>query len=171
MAKRKGSNYPAGQLGALSGKEVAAVVDNVRTVSAFSMNGKPKDIEELKERIGKYFQYCSEKEMRPGIEGISLALGVSRSTFWSWCKGVSCSPEWARVCGVARQCISAFIEQAGMSGLISPVVQIWLQKNHDGYKDNTTVEHYYSDLPRTLSIDELPLLGEIVEERDADSYE
>lgn len=47
-----------------------------------------KEPEQVKARIGQYFQICAEDDMKPSVAGMALAFGVDRKTLWCWCNGV-----------------------------------------------------------------------------------
>ena len=41
-----------------------------------------KKPEQVKERIGQYFQICAEDDMKPSVAGMALAFGIDRKTLW-----------------------------------------------------------------------------------------
>ena len=38
----------------------------------------------LNEEIGKYFNFCADKDVKPAKAGLRLWLGVSKSQYWEW---------------------------------------------------------------------------------------
>ena len=137
----KESNYPTAQASRELQKANGFIYDTLGGISAMTSMEKPQNEEELKERIKMYFDYCKNNSFRPGIESLSLALGVDRSTFWRWCnRETNVSLEWARTCKVARQSIVAFTEASAISGHLSPPVAIFILKNVAGYKDSVSFE-------------------------------
>lgn len=101
---------------------------------------KPTNINELRTRLAKYFEYCRETGFRCGIETLCLSLGVTRQTLFNWCRGEGCTQEWQEQCQLAKQYIYGFLEQASLSGKINPVLAVWYGKNWCGYKDSISLE-------------------------------
>lgn len=140
MSNKK-SNYPMAQMNRSIEKVDGFISDTVSCISELAKFGKPQNEEELKERIHKYFDFCANSDFRPGIESLSLALGVDRTTFWRWCNmDIRVSQEWSDTCKIARQSIVAFTEAAANSGHLSPPIAIFALKNIANYKDAISFE-------------------------------
>lgn len=92
---------------------------------------------ELAKYIGDYFEYCMKNDIRPGVEALSLYLGVTRITFFKWSKGVT-RKEFQPVAERARQVLAAYMEKVFQDGQINPVAGIFLMKNWYGYADTVT---------------------------------
>lgn len=155
------SNYPAN---ALNNIEPAFVGDTIYNLQQLSSKGKPQSVNELQTRIDDYFKFCSDNDFRCGIESLSLALGVSRITFWNWTNGKGCDTEWKEKCVIAKQYILAFIEQASMRGKINPATSCFLMKNWANYRDSVTIEEIRAEQnadreERLLKLEELPNLS------------
>lgn len=137
MSNRQ-SNFPAPAADrAMNGKEYSG--ECIYSLMDLSALGKPKDEDELESRIVSFFDFCGRSCIRPGIEAISLALGVSRVCFWQWCNTDSGKSErWTELCRNARQIILTFLEQSMLSGHISPPSGIFLLKNLGDYKDTVS---------------------------------
>lgn len=135
----RASNLPAQRIEQLNGQEYTGVM--VDCISDLARQGKPRTLEELNERLNRFFEICSRGNVRPGVETLCCSLGISRQTFWLWCnsKGVP-SEDWADACRAARQCVIAFLEQASLSGHISPPAGIFLLKNWASYRDLISFE-------------------------------
>lgn len=95
--------------------------------------------EEVKQRIYDFFLFCERTSMRPGIELLSLYLGVSRQTLWNWSTGVTCSPERQAMINHAKALIGAYLEQSHLQGKLNPVSAIFLSKCWLGYTEDLTV--------------------------------
>lgn len=95
---------------------------------------------EVEKRISEYFKLCDEQGMRPGIEQLSLALGVSRVTFFNWVHGIKCSKERQQIAEKAHQIVIAYIENATLSGRLNPASSCFFLKNWAQYRDVQTVE-------------------------------
>lgn len=96
--------------------------------------------EEVEERICKYFLYCFENDIRPGVEGMALAIGVNRKTMYSWeTEHRGSNPERAATIKKAKQFLADYMEQLSVNGKINPVSAIFLMKNHFGYTDKQEV--------------------------------
>lgn len=118
---------------------------------------KPDFYEILEKRITEYFRFCEEMSMTPAVESCSLAIGISRQTFFRWRQGKGCSPVWQQAIDRAYQTILAAVETDGIAGKITPVLTIWLQKNY-GYKDTVSLEEQVNQ--RNLSYSETYMLPE-----------
>lgn len=108
--------------------------------------GKPETDEELEERIDQYFRFCEVRAMRPGIESLCLALHITRTTLFYWSKGQGCSQKRQEIAQMAKMFISAFLEQAVVTGRISPPSGIFLLKNWCDYKDSFSLEQITNDV-------------------------
>lgn len=160
MANKKFSNYPQGQATqALNGDEQTGNIINC--IMDLSDHGKPQTTEELKQRIDDYFLFCGTKNFRPGVESLSLSLGISRVTFWAWTnEGCGKPKEWIEICQLAKQKILSFTEAAALSGKLNPATSIFLLKNLGGYKDSVSFEEITPTTNKTPMIVEYPKLGE-----------
>ena len=92
-------------------------------------------------RIVEYFEMCDEWQMKPTIEGLSLALGINRGTFFSMLRdnkpyvGLTANTFalLQKAYDVMQQLWSQnFVEDGG-----NPVKHIFLGKNNFGYTDQT----------------------------------
>ena len=136
------------------------VESTVSSLVELSNEGIPQNTEELKQRISDYFQFCAERAMRPGIETLSLALSVSRQTFWNWSQGVySRDEEWQQACQKAKQVILSFLECASLQGKLNPATSIFLLKNWGNYADTVTLETGEAQTQKSLTASNLPILG------------
>lgn len=98
------------------------------------------DNQEVQERIIKYFEYCFNNDMKPGVEGMALALGIDRRTLWEWeCKDKVSMPGRSDVIKKAKQILADYMENLSQNGKINPVTAIFLMKNHFGYADKQEV--------------------------------
>ncbi len=131
------------------GKPPQAVLDDMQpdkvqqiTLSLIELGnlGKCRTDTEVDQRIEQYFDLCSQKKIRPGVESLSYALSISRKTFYAWSKGIGCSEYRQEQILKAKGLISAFVEQAFLSGQINPVSGIFLLKNWSGYRDTVSIE-------------------------------
>lgn len=148
-----------GKLNELPPSTCGEIVDSIMQLNKL---GKPQSDEELQKRIDQFFEFCRTSQVRPGIETLSLALGVNRSTFFRWCRGEGASPERQAICETARNACIAFLEQAHMSGKLNPASGIFLLKNWAGYRDTISLEENSATeriAKKTLGVDELPSLA------------
>lgn len=134
--------------------------------------GVPKTAEELKERCNEYFATCEKLEIRPGIETMCLAIGISRKTFWAWCSGSANKPDdFVEVCIRARQVCVAFLEISATCGKLNPVMSIFLLKNWANYRDSASIESESknTEKQRTISIADLPKLEPLSNRNTSDA--
>lgn len=101
---------------------------------------KPETDEDVSKRIYDFFIFCEEKGMRPGIELLSLFLGVTRMTIWNWSNGVTCSEARRDMINHAKSLIASFLEQSHLQGKLNPVSAIFLSKCWLGYTEDLTVK-------------------------------
>lgn len=131
-------NYPNGRLDELPGETVTEII---KSLSDLYQMGKPKTDAEVRDRIDKYFQFCEDSSIRPGIESLALSLSVTRATLFNWQRGEGCSRERQELIIKAKSYISAFIEQAMLNNRINPATSIFLLKNWCGYRDQIDVNN------------------------------
>ena len=101
-----------------------------------------REPDQVRERIGRYFQLCAEDDMKPSVAGIALAFGVDRKTFWAWANNVDSAylPNESRnFIKKAYQLLNAQMENYMQNGKINPVAGIFIMKNHFGYADKQEV--------------------------------
>lgn len=132
----RGSGNPANKL-----KEIPA--DVIQSAMQFTkeIQELPEIItdEDVKKNVAGYFGICERYGERPGIEGLSLSLHVTRKTVYLWAQGVGCSCERANTVRQAKQAIATVLESAGYSGKINPICYVWLCKNWLGYQDSISI--------------------------------
>lgn len=161
------SNFPQAKMTREIQSADGFVKDTVSCITELAQFGKPKDEEELKQRIKQYFDFCADSGFRPCVESLALSLGVDRTTFWRWCnQDIRVSDEWSNTCKKARQAIIAFIESSAISGHLSPPIAIFALKNLANWKDTISFE---DATPKDLSghrysVDDIPLFDEITGE-------
>lgn len=96
---------------------------------------RAKTEEEIAERLNWYFfDYCMNYQMKPTIDGCTLALGISREAFNNWEHGESGSfkLDTAKKCKVL---VKTFMEAATMEGKLNPIVWMFYGKNYFGMVD------------------------------------
>jgi len=99
-------------------------------------------LEQVNERIGKYFSLCEQNDMKPSIEGLSLAFDTDRKTMWRWVNGIESShiPDTVRhSIKRAYGLINNLMVEYMQNGKINPVSGIFLMKNNMGYADQTEI--------------------------------
>lgn len=79
MAKQ--NNFPTGKLDELPAEFAHETVGSLRELYE---KGKPETDEEVEKRINDFFEFCENSSIRPGVESLSMALSVSRTTIWNW---------------------------------------------------------------------------------------
>ena len=79
----KSSNFPNAQLPDMSPGEMASAISEQLELA----NWERIDItqsERIGERIEEYFRWCIQKDHKPHVEEMALALGTTRQTLWNW---------------------------------------------------------------------------------------
>ena len=116
------------------------VIQTVNSLAELHNLGRVKTDEETKTRINEYFKACGRLGIRPGVESLCLALGITRQTLHRWTMGQNCSSDRQEMVEQARQYINSFLEQTLLSGKGSTIGAIFAFKNWCGYRDSVTVE-------------------------------
>lgn len=137
MRKREDINYPTAQIDSIEPDKKREIVNDLMNLHSM---GKPETDEDVRTRIEEYFKYCSISGVRPGVESLAVALGVSRQTLWRWRSGIHCSRERQEMTENAMALIASFVEQAMMQGGINVVCGIFLLKNWFGYENSVTYD-------------------------------
>lgn len=91
----------------------------------------------VEQRIQEYFSYCIDSDIRPGVEGMAMALGVNRRTLWDWEQGNTRNNSVVRsdIIRKGKQFLALYLENLASTGKINPVTWIFMMKNHFQYKD------------------------------------
>lgn len=95
------------------------------------------DREQVENRILWYFETCLEDDIKPGVAGLCVALGISRQAWQTW--GAGTRRNYTDIVERTRQVMESIMEQYMLSGKINPVTGIFLLKNNFGYADKSEV--------------------------------
>ena len=131
-----------------------------------TMNMPPidiSDVNQVRERLGWYFNHCAEDDMKPTVSGFCNALKISRQTLFDWKRGKFRADTHQAVILEMYDLLEELWEHYMQNGKINPVSGIFLAKNNFGYQDkqdlvvtpNTqnevvdvkTIEAKYAELP------------------------
>jgi transcriptional regulator with XRE-family HTH domain len=96
----------------------------------------------VSDRIDYYFTYSAEQGIKPSVEGLALAIGVSRSTLWDWENGrrrAELSDSRADIIKKAKDYIAFLMSDAALENKIFPVTWIFYAKNYFGMKDSQDI--------------------------------
>lgn len=100
------------------------------------------DPEAVKERINEYFRITTSYDMKPSIESLAFAFGVSRQTLYNWSRGLESSTmpdECRKAIQKAYALITSLMADYMQNGKINPVAGIFLMKNNMDYEDKREV--------------------------------
>lgn len=112
-----------------------------------------KSDEEAEERIYVYFTHCGKKGMLPTIEGLSLALGVTRGTMNDWELGRYNASRGVLV-RRAKEFIAEMDAQLVAQNKLPQGAYVFRAKNYYGMVDKTEVQ-VNTSLAETINEDEL----------------
>ena len=90
--------------------------------------------EQIRERVNWYFNFCMEHDMKPTVNGLASAIGVTRMALWNWKNGIK-RPQNYEIIADAYSRLEELWEMYMMNGKINPACGIFLAKNHFDYKD------------------------------------
>ena len=95
----------------------------------------------VKQRVIDYFSLCERNDMKPSIEGLSLAFGSDRKTMWNWAHGVMkhVPQETVNILNMAYTAVNSMLADYMQNGKINPIPAIFLMKNNMGYTDQTNI--------------------------------
>jgi len=93
------------------------------------------DPEQVKERIGMYFQHCADNDRKPQIVGLCNWLGISRQTLNEWKNGDVRASTHGDIIKKAVNFIEEMWADYMLNGKVNPASGIFLAKNWYGYKD------------------------------------
>lgn len=98
-----------------------------------------KSSEQVEQRIKEYFHVCADCGVRPGVVGLSAALGIDRRRLYEIrtgsSKGYDVPSTVSDLIKKAYSTIETLWEYQMQSGTINPIAGIFLGKNQFGYKD------------------------------------
>ena len=135
----KRSNYPNNQQPDVEPGEMGELVARMEELRKLP---PVKSDDEIERRIQWYFNWCIERDIRPGVEGLALACGTTRVSLWKWQQAGGRRGEL--VTG-AKQVLAALLESWGQTGKINPAALCFLMKNSFGYADNVQVDFMASN--------------------------
>lgn len=124
----------------VDGKELKSQIEFSMTL--FNLpNINTNDAAAVQARLTEYFGLCVQYEVKPSFAGMASALGVSRTTLWSWANnGDTSKPkEVINTIKKGRDMLNQMLENWMQNGQVNPVVGIFLGKNNFGYADKTEV--------------------------------
>ena len=103
-----------------------------------------RNIDELNQRLDDYFMLMGERDVKPTVAGMAMALGVHRRTLWAIANdgqmgGKGNLPNLPADCThsikKAYHMMELMWEEYMVHGKINPVTGIFLAKNNFGYQD------------------------------------
>lgn len=120
--------------------EMSMMIQNAMTLAnlpEIDMNNP----EQVRNRVGEYFQICSDRDMKPSASGMALALGIDRRRLWELANGIERGRPHEVVDTIKKgySLLNNLIEEYMQNGKINPVSGIFLMKNNFGYADKTEV--------------------------------
>lgn len=101
-------------------------------------------LDEVNQRLDDYFMLMGERDVKPTVAGMAMALGVSRQSLWAISRGVptggdgyktALPAEVADSIKKAYHMMELMWEEYMVHGKINPVTGIFLAKNNFGYQD------------------------------------
>lgn len=89
------------------------------------------DIAQMQKRIEEYFVWCVEKNEKPSVPGLALAIGVHRTTLWRWSKDENDprNKTISKAYALLEMLATAYLQD----GKINPVAGAYILNNAFGY--------------------------------------
>lgn len=118
--------------------------DNLRftghKMELMALGGKPDmtNPEAVKKRIVDYFEITAKYDLKPSIESLALAFGVSRTQYYYWAHDQRCDGFPGETIDLIKQSyavINSLMADYMQNGKIHPVAGIFLMKNSYDYVD------------------------------------
>ena len=100
--------------------------------------------DQVNARIDEYFKLTMEKDLKPAVSGMAMALGISRGSLWAIVNdapmgGGGYRANLPAACAdsikKAYKMMELLWEQYMLHGKLNPVTGIFLAKNNFGYQD------------------------------------
>ena len=107
--------------------------------------GRPrafKSVEEVKEKIEAYFNYCEEKDKPYTMSGLAYYLEIDRRTLLNYSK----DEEYFPLIKKARDRVQMQLEENALSNKANPTFTIFNLKNNFDWKDKMEVKS--SNIPK-----------------------
>ena len=122
------------------------------------------DPDQVKQRIGEYFQYCIDNDRKPQIVGMCNWIGITRQTLNEWVNGVTRSATHGDIIKKAYTMIEEMWMDNMQNGRTNPAAGIFLAKNWFNYKDvadvvvtpNNPLQEMDADQARKRITDAIP---------------
>lgn len=121
------------------------------------------DPNQVKNRLGWYFNHCFDNDMKPTVSGFCNSLGITRTTLFDWKNGNYREGTHQQIILDAYKLLEELWESYMQNGKINPVSGIFLGKNNFSYSDRQeyvvtpnakqeavdvkTIEAKYAELP------------------------
>lgn len=117
----------------------AASLANAMKWRRIGMEKPARTNQEISQRIDEYFTQCINEQIKPTVEGMSLALGYARMSVWNWKNGIKCDSERQKIIQIAYDTIASFDADMVTNGCLNPVVYIFRSKNFYEMRDQSEV--------------------------------
>lgn len=128
------SNFPNAQQPAVKPGETGKLVGNIEQLRAMPA---VREADAVRERVKWFFEWCSERDIRPGVELLALSLGCTRQTLLNWQHEGS---DRGHIIDAAKQVIAALTEQWGLTNSLNVAAFCFIMKNNYGYSDSVTID-------------------------------
>lgn len=98
------------------------------------------DIEAIRERTNWYINNCINHGVKAGVVGLCAALGIDRTTFYKWRKGLRAGEEKQDFASKVNLMFEQILESYMLEGSIHHISGIFFMKNHFGYTDTQDIQ-------------------------------
>lgn len=120
--------------------------DNTRIINHFlAVRSMPAvdldDAQAVDARVWEYMSKCADDDVKPSVEGLAIALHVTRETLNSWGnkRTRDNNPVYSDTVKSAVQMLNAMTATNLQEGKVNPAAGIFLLKNNAGYTDTQQI--------------------------------
>ena len=97
-------------------------------------------VDQVEKRIDEYFDICAQEDMKPSVEGLAFALGISRQHLYEVRVGNrGKNKEVSDLLKRASEMLGMALVEYMQNGKINPIPALFLLKNNHGYADKQEV--------------------------------
>lgn len=137
-AYKNNSNFGDKLYSNLEAGEISTILSQAIEINSWKKIDLNSD-DEVENRINEYWKYCVERDTRPAVAGLAMALGVDRMTLsdWRYKRSRNVNNRRSEIIKNAYSTLEFMWENYMQTGKINPASGCFLGKNNFGYHDES----------------------------------